>query len=203
MSARARRRRLQIGVVVCASLPLLGLIAGFLRDDLGANPIETITHVTGDWTLRFLLLCLAITPARRWLGLAVLAPLRRTLGLTAFVYACLHLLTYVGLDQFFDGSALLEDVLERRFVTAGFAAFLCLVPLAVTSTRRWQRRLGQRWVSLHRLAYAAAALGVVHYLWLTKADLRAPLLHAAILAALLLARAPIRRRSGTATASAR
>ena len=203
MSARARRRRLQIGVVVCASLPLLGLIAGFLRDDLGANPIETITHVTGDWTLRFLLLCLAITPARRWLGLAVLAPLRRTLGLTAFVYACLHLLTYVGLDQFFDGSALLEDVLERRFVTAGFAAFLCLVPLAVTSTRRWQRRLGRRWVALHRLVYAAAALGVVHYVWLTKADLRAPLVHAAILAVLLLARVPTRRAPRTAAASAR
>ncbi len=203
MSARARRLRLQIGVVVCASLPLLGLIAGFLRDDLGANPIETITHVTGDWTLRFLLLCLAITPARRWLGLAVLAPLRRTLGLTAFVYACLHLLTYVGLDQFFDGSALLEDVLERRFVTAGFAAFLCLVPLAITSTRRWHRRLGRRWVSLHRLVYLTADLGGVHYVWLTKADLRAPLVHAAILAILLLARVPTRRAPRTAAASAR
>ena len=161
MSARARTRWLQIGVVAGASLPLIGLVTAFLRDDLGANPIETITHVTGDWALRLLLLCLAVTPARRWLGLALLAPLRRTLGLAAFGYACLHLLTYVGLDQFFDGSALLEDVLERRFVTAGFAAFLCLLPLAVTSTRRWQRRMGRRWVSLHRLVYVAAALAAV------------------------------------------
>jgi sulfoxide reductase heme-binding subunit YedZ len=151
--------------------------------------------VTGDWTLRLLLLSLAITPLRRWLRLPALAPLRRTLGLAAFGWACLHVATYAALDLAFDGEALLEDLVERRFVTAGFAAFVCLVPLAATSTRRAQRRLGPRWVRLHRLVYAAAALGIVHYLWLVKADLLPPLLYAAVLAVLLVARLRRPRRA--------
>jgi sulfoxide reductase heme-binding subunit YedZ len=135
------------------------------------------------------LLTLAITPARRLLGWSRLAPLRRTLGLTAFAYACLHLLTYLVLEHFFDWRSIAEDVLERRYVTAGFAAFLCLVPLAVTSTDAMVRRLGRRWNALHRLVYAAAALGVVHFLWLVKADLREPLVYAALLTGLLGQRA--------------
>jgi sulfoxide reductase heme-binding subunit YedZ len=172
-------------IVALAMLPpaLLGVRA--LTSGLGANPIEEISHVTGDWSLRFLLLSLAVTPARRLLRLAWIAPLRRALGLAAFSSVCLHLLTYVALDQLFDWALLLEDLRERRYVMLGFAGFLCLVPLAVTSTRGWKKRLGQRWVTVHRLAYLAASFGVAHHLWLVKADLRPPLLHAAILALLL------------------
>jgi sulfoxide reductase heme-binding subunit YedZ len=179
--------------VLLAIAPLALLVARFLADDLGANPIEEITHTTGDWALRFLLLCLAITPARRLLRAPALAPLRRSFGLAAFGYAVLHLFTYIGLDQGFAWDVLFEDVRERRYVTAGFAAFLCLLPLALTSTRRAQRRLGRRWRKLHRLVYAAAVLGVIHYLWLVKADLRPPLAYAALLATLLASRLRGRR----------
>jgi sulfoxide reductase heme-binding subunit YedZ len=161
------------------------LAARALTDGLGANPIEEVQHTTGAWSLRLLLLTLAVTPARRLLGWRWIAPLRRTLGLMAFATVTLHALTYVGLDQYFDWGALLEDVRERRYVTAGFAGFLCLLPLAATSTARMMKRLGRRWTKLHRLAYVAAICGVVHYLWLVKADLRAPLVYAGILALLL------------------
>lgn len=190
------RRALSPLVAVAAAIPLAVLIGRFFSDDLGANPIEEITHVTGDWTLRLLLLSLAVTPARRLFRIPALAPLRRTLGLAAFGYAALHLLTYVGLDQGFAWSYLLEDVSDRRYVTAGFTAFLCLVPLALTSTRRAQRRLGRRWQVLHRLVYVAAILGVIHYLWLVKADLLPPLVYAAVLAVLLASRLRGRMRAG-------
>jgi sulfoxide reductase heme-binding subunit YedZ len=177
-------------------VPLLLLVTRWLADDLGANPIEEITHQTGQWTMRLLLLSLAVTPARRRFGIAALAPLRRTFGLGAFGYASLHLLTYVGLDQGFGWRFLLEDVNEHRFVTAGFAAYLCLVPLALTSTRRAQRRLGRRWQTLHRLVYVAAALAVIHYVWLVKADLLPPLAYAAVLVILLASRLRGRKRVG-------
>ena len=188
MSRRRRAFGLQTAADVGGGLPVLGLALSAFADRLGANPIETIIHETGEWALRFLLLTLAVTPLRRTFGLAWLAPLRRTFGLIAFAYACLHLLTFVALDHFFDWAALFEDVLERRYVTAGFAAFLCLVPLALTSTRRMIRRLGQRWIGLHRLVYASAVLAVVHFLWLVKKDLREPLVYAGVLGVLLLYR---------------
>jgi sulfoxide reductase heme-binding subunit YedZ len=156
----------------------------FYTDDLGANPIERITHFTGDWTLRFLLVALAITPLRRLFGWRWAAPLRRTFGLAAFGYSCLHYLTYLGLEHFFEWELIIEDVLERRYVTAGFAALLCMTPLAATSTRAMARRLGKRWKKLHRLAYAAGVLGVVHFIWLVKADLLEPLVYAAVLSVL-------------------
>lgn len=186
MDAAQHRRSLQAAAIAVASAPLalLGLRATGLAGDLGANPIETVLHTTGDWALRCLLLCLATTPARRLLGLAALAPLRRTLGLAAFGWACLHVLAYVGLDQLFDWSSLAEDLRERRYVLAGLTAFLSLVPLAATSTRAAQRRLGRRWKTLHRLVWLAAGAAVVHYLWLAKADLLLPLLYAAAFAAL-------------------
>jgi sulfoxide reductase heme-binding subunit YedZ len=190
------RRALPRAAAFAAAAPLLWLIGRLLADDLGANPIEAIAHATGDWTLRFLLLSLAVTPARRLLRAPALAPLRRSFGLTAFGYSVLHALTYVGLDQGFAWGLLAEDVLERRYVAAGFAAFLCLLPLALTSTRRAQRRLGSRWRTLHRLVYAAAVLGVVHYLWLVKADLGPPLTYAAVLALLLGYRLRGRLRAG-------
>ena len=176
---------LHCALVVAALLPVAQLCLGVLRGTLGANPIETITHVTGDWTLRLLLATLAITPLRRLFGWRRLAPYRRTLGLLAFTYVSLHLLTYAALDLFFDWEAVLEDIVERPYITAGFTGFVCLLPLALTSTRGWIRRLGRRWVQLHRLIYAASLAGVVHFLWLVKADLREPLVYAAVLALLL------------------
>lgn len=174
--------------MVVALIPLARLCAAALTDGLGANPIETITHTTGDWTLRLLLLTLAVTPLRRLSGWNALIRYRRTLGLLAFSYACLHFLTYVGLDLFFDWNAIVEDVTKRPYVTAGFSAFLCMIPLAVTSTRGWIRRLGRRWGWLHRLAYVAAVAAVVHYYWLVKLDVRPPLRYAAILATLFAIR---------------
>jgi sulfoxide reductase heme-binding subunit YedZ len=176
-------------LIAAASIPALLLVWRALDDGLGANPIEEITHETGETALRLLLASLAVTPLRRAFGWSALAPYRRTLGLLAFGYACLHLATWIVLDLFFDWAAMLEDVAERPYVTAGAAAFLCLLPLALTSTRSWIRRLGaRRWAALHRLVYVAAAAAVVHFLWLVKADLREPLLYAAVLALLLGAR---------------
>lgn len=160
-----------------------------LHGDLTANPIEFITHATGDWTLRFLLITLAITPLRMLLRLPELTRFRRMLGLFAFFYACLHFSTWLVLDKFFDMSEIWKDVLKRRFITVGFAAFLLLIPLALTSTAGWIRRLGgKRWQALHRLIYLSAALGVIHYYWLVKSAVIRPLTYAAILAVLLLYR---------------
>jgi sulfoxide reductase heme-binding subunit YedZ len=156
------------------------------HNHLGANPIEFITHATGDWTLRFLLLTLAVTPARRLLGVPELIRFRRMLGLYAFFYGCLHALTYFWLDKFFDVQEIVKDVAKRPFVTAGFTAFVLLAPLAVTSTKGWIRRLGgKRWQTLHRLIYVSIIAGVIHYYWLVKSDVRLPLLYGAIAALLL------------------
>ena len=161
-----------------------------LHNDLTANPIEYITHATGDWTLRFLVITLAITPLRKILGLPELVRFRRMLGLFAFFYACLHFSTYIVLDKFFDMSEIWKDILKRRFITVGFAAFLLLIPLAVTSTAGWIRRLGgKRWQALHRLIYASAILAVIHYYWLVKSAVLRPLTYGAIVAVLLLFRA--------------
>lgn len=160
-----------------------------LHNDLTANPIEFITHATGDWTLRFLIIALAITPLRKILGLPELIRFRRMLGLFAFFYACLHFSTYLVLDKFFDMSEIWKDVIKRRFITVGFAAFLLLIPLAITSTKGWIRRLGgKRWQALHRLIYISAILGVIHYYWLVKSAVIRPLTYGAILAILLLFR---------------
>lgn len=163
-------------------------MAGALSDRLGANPVETITHTTGEWALRLLLASLAVTPLRRIFAWRQLAPYRRTLGLLAFFYACLHFATYLILDLALEPAALFEDVLERPFVSAGFAAFVLLVPLAATSTRGMTRRLGRRWKPLHRLVYGAGVCAVVHFLWLVKADLREPLIYASLVGLLLALR---------------
>jgi methionine sulfoxide reductase heme-binding subunit len=187
-------------IVVTGLLPVLWLSIGAYRDDLGANPIERITHVTGDWALRFLLLSLAVTPLRRLLGWNELIAYRRMLGLFAFFYAVLHLATFTVLDHFFDWQEIVADVYKRPYVTAGMTAFACLLPLAVTSTRGWIRRLGRRWTQLHRLAYAAAIAAVLHYWWLVKADVRAPFWYAAGLATLFAVR--MAYRFGAARAAA-
>lgn len=152
---------------------------------LGANPIEFITRSTGTWTLVFLLITLSVTPLRRLTGRNELIRFRRMLGLFAFFYACLHFTTYIWLDQFFDLQAIVKDVFKRPFITLGFASFLLLIPLALTSTHAMQRRLKRRWQQLHRLVYLIAIGGVVHYWWLVKKDITQPLIYALLLAVLL------------------
>jgi sulfoxide reductase heme-binding subunit YedZ len=177
-------------VIFLASLAPLARLAwkGF-HSDLGANPIEAITHSTGDWTLIFLLITLSVTPLRMLTRQYWLIGLRRMFGLFAFFYGCLHLTTYVWLDQFFDMHEMLADVAKRPFITAGVTAFTLMIPLALTSTKGWIRRLGgKRWQMLHRLIYFSAAAGVIHYIWLVKADLRKPMEYAFVLGALLLYR---------------
>ncbi|HLK20747.1 MAG TPA: protein-methionine-sulfoxide reductase heme-binding subunit MsrQ [Bryobacteraceae bacterium] len=172
-------------------LPLLLLIWRFYHDQLGANPIENITHKTGDWTIRFLLITLCVTPFRKLLNQPKLARFRRMLGLFAFFYGCLHLMTWVWLDKFFDLHEMWRDVVKRRYITVGMTGFVLLIPLAITSTAGWVRRLGfVRWQRLHRLVYFSALAGVIHYYWLVKSDVRLPLLYAGILAILLIYRLP-------------
>lgn len=166
-------------------LPLVWLFWLAWSDQLGANPVEMLSHRTGDWSLRFLLLTLAVTPVRRLTGWNGLQRFRRMLGLFAFFYVCLHFGVYLIFDQFFDLSAIIADVAKRPYITVGFAGLILLIPLAVTSTNRMIRRLGRNWQRLHRLVYLIAILGVLHYLWLVKADLREPLIYAGILVVLL------------------
>jgi methionine sulfoxide reductase heme-binding subunit len=174
--------------VLCL-IPLGLLVWGFYHDDLGANPIEKITHKTGDWTMRFLLTTLCVTPFRKLFDLPKLARYRRMLGLFAFFYGCLHLTTWLWLDKFFDLREMWVDVIKRRFITVGMTGFVLMIPLAITSTAGWVRRLGfERWQWLHRLIYFSALAGVIHYYWLVKSDVRMPLFYGAILTVLMLYR---------------
>lgn len=173
-------------VFVAALGPLAYLVVKAFQNDLGANPVEFVTHVTGDTALSFLLCSLAITPLRKITGMPDLIRFRRMLGLYAFFYASLHLLTFLGLDHHFNWAEVLPDVYKRPFVTAGFTAWLLMVPLALTSTTWSIRKLGgKRWQWLHRLVYLSAIAGVVHYWWLVKKDITDPLIYAVILAVLL------------------
>ena len=189
-------RWLKVVVFLACLGPLARLLWGFFGAHpldmqtwgagLGANPIEFITHSTGDWTLIFLLITLAITPVRKLTRQPWLIRFRRMLGLFAFFYVSLHFMTYVWLDKFFDVRAMLDDIAKRRFITMGLTGFLLLIPLALTSTRWSIRKLGgKRWQGLHRLIYFAAMAGVIHYIWLVKADLHKPLEYAFVLSALL------------------
>ncbi len=189
------RRVLKPAAFLLALLPAGVLLRDFLADGLGANPIETITHRTGIWTLTFLMITLAVTPVRRLLGVGALVQMRRMLGLFAFFYASLHFLTYVVLDQFFAWGAIVEDIAKRPYITVGFASFVLLIPLAATSTDAMVRRLGgKRWQRLHRLVYVAAAGGVLHFLWQVKADTRRPFIYGVVLVVLLAFRLRRRRR---------
>jgi methionine sulfoxide reductase heme-binding subunit len=189
MDVRARRRLVAVLIFAASLVPLLLVVADALRGRLGANPIEAILNRFGYWTLVFVLLALVPTPLQRLSGWTWIAPHRRMIGLFAFFYACLHVGTYVGVDQFFDWRAIVADVVKRKFITIGMLAFALLVPLALTSRDGSVRRLGYaRWKRLHRLVYAAAVCGVVHFTWRVKADLREPLLFAAALAVLLAVR---------------
>ncbi len=175
--------------LVCLG-PLSVLTWKATHDLLGANPVDVITRSTGKWTLTFLLITLSVTPLRKLFSLPWLVRFRRMLGLFAFFYGSLHLITFVWLDKFFDVQAMLHDIAKRRFITAGMTAFTLMLPLALTSTAGWIRRLGgKRWQTLHRLIYFSAAAGVIHFIWLVKADLRRPLTYGAVLSLLLAWRA--------------
>ena len=199
-------------LVLGALVPLAFIVRDAIGDRLGANPVEAIEHRTGDWTIWLLLATLSVSPLRRFTGWNGLIRYRRTLGLLTFSYVCLHFLTYLVIDQGFpiQGFAIryvVEDILKRPYITVGFTAFLLLIPLAVTSTRGWVRRLGRKWKALHQLVYVAAALGVLHYMWLIKGDRPTAVYYALVLVGLLgtrvwRVRAP-RRSPGAPRAAAR
>lgn len=177
----------KVAVFSLCLFPLAMLVWRALHGDLTANPIEFITHATGDWTLRFLIITLTITPLRKILRLPQLIRFRRMLGLFAFFYGCLHFSTWIGLDKFFDLAEMWKDVQKRRFITVGFTGFVLMIPLAITSTAGWIRRLGgRRWQLLHRAIYASAVAGVIHYYWLVKSDVRKPLQYAFMVGILLV-----------------
>jgi sulfoxide reductase heme-binding subunit YedZ len=177
----------KVAVFLICLIPFDDLLWRSFRNDLGINPVETLQHGTGDWTIRFIVFTLSITPFRKLFKLPDLIRFRRMLGLFAFFYVSLHFLTYLGPDQSFDLSGMWKDVAKRPFITVGFAALVSLIPLAITSTAGWIRRLGgKRWQMLHRLIYFAAVCGVVHYYWLVKSDVRKPLFYGALVGILLL-----------------
>ena len=183
------KKRSKVVVFLLCLVPLEYLCLRAYRGELTANPVEFVQHFTGDWTLRFLLITLSVTPLRKLLNVPELIRFRRMLGLFAFTYVSLHFLTYIGPDQSFDLGGMWKDVVKRPFVSVGFLGFVLLIPLALTSTKGWIRRLGGRsWQALHRLIYVTALCGVIHYYWLVKSDHRLPLLYGAILAVLLLYR---------------
>ena len=179
---------LKPAIFLACLVPLARLAWKALHYALGANPIQVITFSTGTWTLVFLLTTLSITPLRKLTKRYWLITYRRMLGLFAFFYGCLHFTTYIWLDQFFDVHSIYKDVLKRPFITAGFTAFVLMIPLAATSTQWAIRKLGRRWQLLHRLIYLSAIAGVVHYIWLVKKDVRTPVIYAIVLGVLLLYR---------------
>jgi sulfoxide reductase heme-binding subunit YedZ len=185
-------RQIKIALFSGCLVPVLALAWRAISGKLGANPIEAVTHTTGDWTLRFLLITLAITPLRRAMRIQALIRFRRMLGLFAFFYGCLHFMTYVWFDKFFDTGAIWKDIGKRPFITIGFLTFVLLIPLAVTSTAGWIGRLGgKRWARLHRLVYVSAAGAVIHYYWLVKSDVRLPVMYGILLTTLLAFRVTI------------
>lgn len=188
MPTQSQLRFAKIFIFLLALAPLGFLIYQALNQQLGANPVEKIMHRTGDWSLRFLLLTLTITPLRRFTGWSYLLRFRRMLGLFAFFYVCLHFTNYLWLDQYFDWREIQKDIVKRPYITIGFTGFLLLIPLALTSTDGMMRRLGRRWAKLHRLVYVIAVCGVFHFLWLVKADTREPLIYMVFLLCLLLVR---------------
>jgi len=192
---RTIRFYIKPAVFLLCLVPLLELVWQGFFGSLGTNPVETITHATGDWTLRFLMITLSITPLRRLTGNHWLIRLRRLFGLYAFFYALLHFVTYIWFDQYFDWMEIAKDIPKRPFITVGFTAFVLLLPLAFTSTNAMMRRLKKNWQRLHKLVYLIALLGVLHFLWLVKADILEPSIYGAVLIVLLGYRAMQQRRA--------
>lgn len=189
-------------VFAAALIPFALLVLMVWNNELGPNPVEALNRFTGIWTLRFLLVTLAVTPLRQLTGQHYLGRFRRMLGLFTFFYVCLHFLSWLWIGNLFDLHEIVKDVIKRPFITVGFASFLLLIPLALTSTQAMVRRLGgRRWRALHRVVYAVGIGGVVHFLWLVKSDIREPLIYATILAFLLGYRVWIYRRNLSARAA--
>ncbi len=179
----------RLHLFLACTVPAAVLVWAIGNGDLGPNPLETIRDTTGIWTLRFLLVTLTITPLRRMTGWRGIIRARRMLGLFAFFYAALHFISYVWLDQFFAFDGMIDDLTKRPFIMAGYASFVVLIPLAITSTKKWIGRLGgRRWQLLHRLIYFSAAAGVVHYFWRVKLDVQRPIIYGALLSGLLFTR---------------
>jgi sulfoxide reductase heme-binding subunit YedZ len=174
-------------------IPIFSLVWNAFYGDLGANPVEVITHETGDWALRFLLITLAISPLRQWFALAVLMRFRRMLGLYVFFYACCHFMIWLVADHSFDFADMFEDIIDRPYITLGFSALLLLIPLAVTSNQAMVRRLGKGWKKLHKLTYLIAILAILHFIWLVKADYLEVGIYAVIAIGLLLQRTNIKK----------
>jgi sulfoxide reductase heme-binding subunit YedZ len=176
----------KVVVFLACLVPVANLLWRGYRNDLTLNPVEFVEHTTGDWILRFLVMTLAVTPLRKILHMPPLIRFRRMLGLFAFFYACLHFSTWIGVDRFFNWGDMLKDIAKRPFITVGFTGFVLLIPLAITSTAGWIRRLGgKRWQMLHRAIYLSAVAGVIHYYWLVKSDVRKPLEYAFLVGILL------------------
>ena len=185
-------RPMKVFVWLLCLAPLGLLVWKAFNEQLGANPVDVITRSTGKWTLVFLLVTLGVTPVRRLLHVPWVIRFRRMLGLYAFFYGTLHLMTFVWLDKFFDVHAMLHDIAKRRFITAGMTGWALMLPLALTSTSGWIRRMGgKRWQKLHRLIYFSALAGVVHFVWLVKADLRRPIAYGTVLGVLLASRVAV------------
>jgi methionine sulfoxide reductase heme-binding subunit len=181
-------RLIKSGLFVLALLPLMRLIYLGFNSGLGANPVEFIEHSTGTWALAILLITLSFTPVRLITHLAWPVQLRRMAGLFMFFYACLHIISYVWLDHWFDWSEISKDIIKHPYVLVGFTAFILSIPLAITSNNAMIKKLKQNWKKLHRLVYIIAILAVVHFWWLVKKDIREPLIYAIVLAVLLLIR---------------
>lgn len=194
MQTYLKKHALEILTHILALIPLALLIWDFFQDNLTADPIRAITLRTGIAALILLVLSLACTPVNILFGFKQVIRLRRPLGLYAFLYASLHFLTFIGLDYGFNLDLLQEAIFEKRYALVGFAAFMILLPLAITSTRYWMKRLGKQWKQLHRLVYVAAILAVVHFVWLVKGDIREPLIYGAVVGVLLLLRIPAVRK---------
>lgn len=176
----------KVAVFAVCLVPLGVLVWRGLHNDLSANAVEFVEHWMGDWTIRFLIITLAVTPLRKIFKLPQLVRFRRMFGLFAFFYGCLHFSTWLALDRYFNWAEMLKDIAKRPYITVGFAGFVVMIPLAITSTAGWIRRLGgKRWQFLHRAIYVSAIAGVIHYCWLVKSDVRKPLQYAAIVAILL------------------
>lgn len=180
-----RSKSIKVPLIIILMLPLILMGWRFYYDSLGANPVEEMTHITGEWSLRLLLITLTISPLRRLLKFNGLIYLRRIFGVFSFIYALCHFFIYLVLDQWFDLSLIIEDIWERPYITVGFAAFALMIPLAVTSTNHMQALLQSMWVKLHKLIYLIAILAILHFWWLVKADLLEPIVYASILFILL------------------
>jgi sulfoxide reductase heme-binding subunit YedZ len=191
---------IKAGLFLAALLPLARLVWLGLSDHLTANPIEFVERSTGTWALAILLITLSMTPVRLLTGVAWQIQLRRMMGLFMFFYVCLHFLTYIWLDQWFDWMAIVKDIAKHPYVLVGFSAFILTIPLAITSNKAMMQRLRERWKKLHQLVYLIAVLGVVHFWWLVKKDIREPLMYALVLALLLGIRIYYKRTSGATRA---